>query len=100
MRGRTVWGVLWIVVGLAVSIGGMVLAIVDPARAVLGALGFGAGDPAVRGRHLPGPARPTRAGERRRAAMGHVGQLLGPLQMSRCPVPAWTQSCRIAAAIR
>ncbi len=43
MRARTVWGVVCLVVGLAVSIGGMVLAIVDPARAVLGGIGFGVG---------------------------------------------------------
>ena len=43
MRARTVWGVVWIVVGLAVSIGGMVLAIVDPDRALLGGAGFGVG---------------------------------------------------------
>ncbi len=43
MRARTVWGVVWIVVGLAVSIGGMVLAIVDPGRAVLGGVAFGVG---------------------------------------------------------
>ncbi len=43
MRGRTVWGVVFIVGGLAVSIGGMVLAIVDPGRAVLGGVGFGVG---------------------------------------------------------
>ncbi|HJX45111.1 MAG TPA: hypothetical protein VJ352_15660 [Geodermatophilus sp.] len=61
MRARTVWGVLWIVVGLAVSVGGMVLAVVDPGRAVLGGIGFGVGIvPFVAGlllvRHaLPGP---------------------------------------------
>jgi hypothetical protein len=43
MQARTVWGVLGIVVGLAVSIGGMVLAIVDPGRAVLGGIGLGVG---------------------------------------------------------
>ncbi len=43
MRARTVWGVVWIVIGLAVSIGGMVLAIVDPGRAVLGGIGFAVG---------------------------------------------------------
>ncbi len=43
MQARTVCGVVWIVVGLAVSIGGMVLAIVDPGRAVLGGVGFGVG---------------------------------------------------------
>ncbi|PRY50222.1 hypothetical protein LY71_104259 [Geodermatophilus tzadiensis] len=43
MRARTVWGVVWIVVGLAVSLGGMVLAVVDPGRAVLGGIGFGVG---------------------------------------------------------
>jgi hypothetical protein len=40
---RTVWGVVGIVVGLTVSISGMVLAIVDPGRAVLGGIGFGVG---------------------------------------------------------
>ncbi len=43
MRARTVWGLVWVLVGLAVSIGGMVLAIVDPGRALLGAIGFGVG---------------------------------------------------------
>ncbi len=43
MRARTVWGVVWIVVGLAVSLGGMVLAVVDPGRAALGGIGFGVG---------------------------------------------------------
>ncbi len=43
MRARTVWGVVWIVVGLVVSIGGMVLAIVDPGRALLGGIGFAVG---------------------------------------------------------
>jgi hypothetical protein len=43
MRTRTVWGVMGIVVGLVVSIGGMVLAIVDPGLAVLGGIGFGVG---------------------------------------------------------
>ena len=43
MRARTVWGVVWIEVGLAVSLGGMVLAVVDPGRAALGGIGFGVG---------------------------------------------------------
>ncbi|SFO74162.1 hypothetical protein SAMN05660464_0887 [Geodermatophilus dictyosporus] len=43
MQARTVWGVVWIVVGLAVSIGGMVLAVVDPGRALQGGIGFGVG---------------------------------------------------------
>ena len=43
MRARTVWGVVCIVLGLAVSIGGMVLAIVDPGRAVVGGIAFGVG---------------------------------------------------------
>lgn len=43
MRARTVWGVVWIVIGLVVSIGGMVLAIVDPGRALLGGIGFAVG---------------------------------------------------------
>ena len=43
MRARTVWGVVWILVGLGVSIGGMVLAIVDPGRALLGGVGFAVG---------------------------------------------------------
>ncbi|MBM7809125.1 hypothetical protein JOD57_004962 [Geodermatophilus bullaregiensis] len=43
MRVRTVWGVVWILVGASVSIGGMVLAVVDPGRALLGGIGFGVG---------------------------------------------------------
>ncbi|SNS27348.1 hypothetical protein SAMN04488107_1997 [Geodermatophilus saharensis] len=43
MRGRTVWGVVWIVVGLAVSVGGMVLAVADPGRALVGGVGFAVG---------------------------------------------------------
>ncbi len=43
MRARTVWGVVWIVVGLGTSIGGMVLAVVDPGRALLGGIGFAVG---------------------------------------------------------
>jgi hypothetical protein len=59
MRARTVWGVLAIVVGLAVSIGGMVLAIVDPGRALLGGIGFGVGIlPFVAGLFLVRPALP------------------------------------------
>ncbi|MGY1601736.1 hypothetical protein [Geodermatophilus sp. SYSU D00815] len=43
MRARTIWGVVWIAVGLVVSVGGMVLAIADPDRALLGGIGFGVG---------------------------------------------------------
>jgi len=43
MQARTVWGVVGMVVGLAVSIGGMVLAIVDPGRALVGGIGFAVG---------------------------------------------------------
>ncbi|MGY1671682.1 hypothetical protein [Geodermatophilus sp. SYSU D00710] len=59
MRARTVWGVVGIGTGLAVSVGGLVLAIVDPGRALLGGIGFGVGIlPFVAGLFLVRPALP------------------------------------------
>ena len=43
MRARTVWGVVWILVGLGLSIGGMVLATEEPTSALVGEIGFGVG---------------------------------------------------------
>jgi hypothetical protein len=78
MTRRTAWGVLWIVAGLLVSLGGMVLAIAVPPLAWLGATGFAVGIvPFVAGCFLVRHALPEQRPDAGRGVAGSLWDVVG-----------------------